>query len=245
MLTSRTSRWGLGTALLCIVLLVATYMLLVGPRRSSAAQLDLDREAAEAQNVVLQQKVLELSEQFADLPQQREQLKAIQQQMPERVDIPALVRSLESIGDATGTSVLSVTPGAVAPYAAAGATAAPTPAPAAGATGGTPRLYTVPVAVQLNGEYTSVSLFLRRLQTQLDRAVLVTGVTAAAEDEQGGVGRVSRGPFTVTLATEVFAYTAGVPVVIETPAPAATPSAGATPAATPSPTGTAPAAPAS
>jgi type IV pilus assembly protein PilO len=241
MLSTRTARWSAVTGLVCVVVLVATWFVLVSPRRSEAADLGDQRASTETQNVSLEAEIADLRSRFGDLEDLRAELARIRKQLPPSADVASLVRSLESIADDSGVTIESITPGAAITVSPATAT--------------TPALVSVPVAVTVRGRYVEDALFLRYLQTRLGRVFLVTQVGATRNEEgppeSGGAGATptatataapspsptatgSRDDFTLTVSGEIFS-------LVDAPAASATPAPGAGTPAAPAPAGTAPA----
>lgn len=268
MLTSRTARWSVGTALLCVVLLAVTWLLLVSPRRDEATELRDANLAAQNQNDLLEVKIAQLRAQFAKLPEKQAELADILAQMPADAGMPRLVRDLDTMAETTGATLTSVTPGAAqalvtdtAQGAQAGAAGAadpaadPAAAPAA-APADASAVVEIPVTVVVEGDYFQTVAFLKRLQTQMPRAFLVTTVQMSAgsggsDDAAGSTGQVQvtiggsvfalpgMSADTVTAGEGVTAGTTGAtsPMGTATPAPTSTPapSGAASPAATASP----------
>lgn len=205
MLANRTSRWSIGAALICIVVFVASYFLLISPRRADAQGVRVQVGQSDNQATVLQAHIAQLKAEFADLPKQKAQLKAIKDQLPPTADMPAFVRTLQSLAAQAGVSLDSITPGTPVVVTPVGV-AAPTVA-------GAGTLVSIPMSMVITGEYFEVSLFLKNLQTKTQRSFLVTGFAAA--------------PATVATTTPPVAVT-----VAPTTTASASPSATSTPTAT-------------
>lgn len=204
MLSTRTSRWVAATAVLSVVLVAATWLLLIGPRRADAARLREDRVSAQASNDNLRLQIAQLKSQFAQLSTKQAELAAVQQELPPNAELPALVRNLNAIAGTAGVRLDSLTPGAasyVNPTAAApvgtagGAAAAPKPG-----------LVSIPVAVVVTGDYFQAALFLRKLQTQLHRGFLINSLAVKPGDSGSGT---TSGTVSMTLNGEVFVLPAG------------------------------------
>jgi Tfp pilus assembly protein PilO len=165
MLTTRTARWSAVTGLVCVIVLVATWFVLVGPRRSDAAEFDDQRAQAEATNVSLQAQIAQLERQSADLPARRAELAKIRSELPPAADVADLVRSLSELAEDAGVDLTAVTPGT-----------ATTLTPAAGTN---PAVVSIPVTLEVHGRYVENALFLRYVQTKLKRVFLLTEITAA------------------------------------------------------------------
>jgi Tfp pilus assembly protein PilO len=171
MLANRTSRWSIGAALLCIALLAASWFLLISPRRADATTIRGQAVTADAQAASLQQTITELKAEFADLPKQKTKLKAIKQQLPPKADIPAFVRQLQSLAAQAGVSLQSIVPGQPALAVAAGATTTTTTSTASGPGS----LVTIPLTLEVSGDYFEASLFVKNLQTKIQRSYLISG----------------------------------------------------------------------
>jgi Tfp pilus assembly protein PilO len=176
MLASRTNRWSAGAVLLSVLVLVAAWFLLVGPKRSEASDLQTQAETAQSQAVTLQTQIAQLKAQFGDLQERRDELAAVKKQLPPDAAIPDLVRDLRSFAADAGVSLDTLTPGAPAYYTQPGA---------AGAASDGLQIVRIPLSFAVTGDYFEASLFLKYLQTRLDRAILVTGI-ALAEGTSAG-----------------------------------------------------------
>jgi type IV pilus assembly protein PilO len=174
MLTSRTARWVGGTALLCLTLLALTYVLLLAPRRAEAAELQEQQVVAEARNDALRIKLLQLKDQFLKLPESQARFAEILAQLPVEPQTPTLVRDLDTMAKGAGVSLLHVTPGSPA------------------AVDGVEGVQAVPQEIEIEGDYFDTVVFLRKLQGEMKRAFLVTGLDlAGASGGSATSGRVS------------------------------------------------------
>jgi Tfp pilus assembly protein PilO len=229
MLSSKSSRWIAGTCVACLVVATASWFLLIGPRRSHAAQLRDQSQSVHSANDTLRLQIAQLKAQFAALPGKRAELAKVQRQLPPTAAMPALVRSLNGIADTTGVSLDSITPGAaVLASAAGGAASAGAPAGATGAAAPSGSTVIIPVSVAVTGDYFAATLFMKQLQTQLRRALLVTGIsvgqnsTASGSDSSGSSGssaNAASGDIQLTITGQVF-------VLPTTPAAGSSPSSG-------------------
>ncbi|MGF1647488.1 MAG: hypothetical protein ACFCVF_11310 [Kineosporiaceae bacterium] len=141
MTISRTTAWGAGAAALCVLLLVATWFLLVSPQRAAAAEARAAAEAARVQNGQLESRISQLQVEFAQLPQRRLELTAIRRALPAERGLAGLLDELDLVAADTATALASVvagTPTTVLDVAAA----PPTPTPSA--TPGEPTATDVP-----------------------------------------------------------------------------------------------------
>jgi Tfp pilus assembly protein PilO len=202
MLSTRTARWSAVTGLVCVIVLVATWFVLVAPRRSEAADLDDQRAQAESTNVGLQSQINTLRQQFGDLPARRAELAKIRTELPPAADVADLVRSLSGLADDAGVTLKSITPATATTL---------TPASPTG-----PAVVSIPVTLEVDGRYVENALFLRYVQTKLTRVFLLTEISAA------------RGTGSGTSTTT----TSGTTAASVTASPTATPTATATAAST-------------
>lgn len=200
MLANRTSRWSIGAALLCVVLLAVSWFLLISPRRADASAVRTQAVQADSQADALQVKLAELKAEFADLPKQKEKLKAIKLQLPPNADIPGFVRQLQSLAAESGVSLDSVTPSAPV-VVAAGATTSTAAGP------GT--VVSIPMGLVVTGDYFEASLFIKSLQTKISRSYLLTGIGAAPAPESA-----------VAVTAEPVVTSTAAPTTAETTAPA-------------------------
>lgn len=254
-LAGRTARWTLGAVALCLVLLVAAWFLLVTPRRDDAAQLREDAVNSDQQASLLQVKLAELKTQAADLPKQKEKLKEIAEELPPDADIPQYVRTLGSISTTAGVAMKNISPGTpvlvTLNSAAAGDPAAAAAAPAAGSGLGSPGdLVSLPMNLEIDGDYYQLSSWLKSLQSEISRSYLISAFTLTANDVDDGAGGLlgasiadgspaSPTPTATGKGLEGVTPTATDPsVVVPTVVPTAVPTVAPTIAPTIAPTGT-------
>lgn len=216
MLASRTSRWLIGTAVLCVALLAATWFLLVAPRRAEVQDLRAQRVATEDQAALLRVRIAELQDQFASLDERREELAAVRKQLPTTAAVPNLVRTLESYAETAGVTLNSIAPGPPALYAPDGQEASAA-SPAPGAAG---QLVTIPLSLDVEGSYAEITLFLRYVQAKMQRAYLISSIQLAKPEET--VASPTTGTTPGATSTPAPTTTAGATPAPTTPAPAVT-----------------------
>ncbi len=250
---SKLGAWSLGSAVLCVLLLVAVWFLLVSPQRAEAAELRAQTETVRQQNSELQQRVAELRVDFANLATRRAELEAIRQALPTRPSLAAVLDEIDEAGAAAPLTLVSVvaaestallapvvpeetvespegesgTGDAEAPAggeaagdeASAGDTPAPDPAaPDAGAgqqgAPGEPVLAAIPITITTTGDYFGTAAFLKTIQTDISRALIVDAVSVdvAADDGESAAGQV-----TTTVTARVFVYVD--PEAVDSPTP--------------------------
>ena len=95
---SKSQLWITGTALVCVVIVLAGWFLLIAPKRAEAADLR-DQTASAAQvNDQLELRIAQLKADFAELPQRKAELAAIKHAMPEDAQLATLTRDLQATG---------------------------------------------------------------------------------------------------------------------------------------------------
>lgn len=214
----------LGLALLWWVLLY---------RPAADRQLGIEANVADLQQQqsVLRGQVAALREIEADEVEIREALARLAEFVPRGPSQPAVIRQLQRAADAAGVEVVSVTFGEPV-------VSAPAPETAPVETGEPGRtLATVSLAMVVDGGYFQIVDFLRRLEVEVPRAVLIESLNLAESGEEGFP------TLTASIAAELFAI---VPIddidEVEAggaapgaPTPAPSPGASPGPAATPAP----------
>ena len=194
------------TVLGSLVVLLGGYVLLVGPKRSQAAELRSTAALAVSANSALELQLAQLKAQARDLPRQQARLAAVAARIPTTRALPALIRALNNAAHGAGVELLSVSPGAstlVAPAAVVATVAsppvasppvanptaanpaapaalgtAPAPVGAAPTTGEVGQLAQLPVTLSLAGGYFQLEQFVSALE-DLPRSLRLTGVTMA------------------------------------------------------------------
>lgn len=244
-LSART--WVAGTVVVALLLLVASWFLVIGPVRAEAAGLRDETASADQQNAALQARTVELERQFANLPTEQRKLEALQEALPSDVALPTLLRDITRYASQSGLTLMSVTPGtpvpvvdlaaaaaAAAPAPAEGAEAVPAPDAAAPAEPAGPTTTAIPLTTTVIGGFFDAQSFLKVLQTEMPRAYLVRSLSVTAEDAgdaSGGRPMTMAGDVTLTITADVFAR----PSTLD-PSPSVLPTVPAPDTTAPSPT---------
>lgn len=199
-----TRIWVVATVVLSIGLLLGGWFLGVQPKLVEAGTAELQRVDAVALNVVNEQTLAELKEQFESLDIIEAELTEVQKAMPYRLDAPAVLAELYALASTTSVVVSEIkidepraygTPAPVAaPVAETTAEGESTETteevpvePAAATTPVAPPSVTdpritpanfvaVPMSVSVLGTYTTAQSYVRALQSG-ERLFLVTGLT--------------------------------------------------------------------
>jgi Tfp pilus assembly protein PilO len=253
---SITRRWVLLAAVAAVVVLAAGWLLLVKPQQSKVSKLHTETTQQNQANQLLLTQIAALQSEQKQLPQQQLALQKFSTEVPDSVSEPTLIRQLTTAAQHSGVELVSITPGAAAPLAAA-AGSSTLAAPAPTTTGAAPAasLYQLPVSLAIVGSYANVEAFFSSLE-RLPRATLVTGFTVCPENTSFGAAACSPvteptnkvpppGSVGATLSATVF-YTPDVTTATATSSqslsqqPASTTAAGTTTGVTgPSTTGAA------
>jgi hypothetical protein len=240
--------WTIGTAVVCVLVLVAGWMLLIAPKRAEAASTRSDTANLKLQNDTLAAQVTVLQKQFSQIETYKAQLATERSHVPDAAQIAAFLTEINRIADATKVTVISVAPGEgtvmvaatpaapkPSPSASASATPKPTAAvPQANAGGAAAKaaatipdgMVEIPVLIDVIGTTSASSAFVKQLQTGTTRFALVTGITQtslAAADATGGKPEVKDGDVESAINASIFALPSKNTVTTPTPAPTAAP----------------------
>jgi Tfp pilus assembly protein PilO len=215
--------WIIGVGLLGLALTVVSYFFFIGPQRSQTSTVDTQVSSARASNNVLEARIAHLALEYKDLTSYQTILAHARLALPATSGIPDFLRTLQSIGNATGSDVSSLTVGnpvgITSPAAAATPTAAPSsnsaaaalaaPSAAAGAvsTLTTPAgsVYALPITAQVTGSTKALDAFLTQLQKVQPRAVLISQITETKGSLPGAAGAASStGSTSMQLTMEAF-----------------------------------------
>ncbi|MEZ0163694.1 type 4a pilus biogenesis protein PilO [Kineococcus sp. LSe6-4] len=189
MTRSKDTAWIAGAGVLALLVLAATYFLLIAPKRTEAADI-ADQTAAVAQsNAAIEQKTAQLKSQFTTLGDKEAEVAAIRATMPADAQVPALLRQLQSYADSAGLTLTNVAPGTPSAFGAKDG--------AVPGTGGT-TVVDVPLTVTTSGSFTQTELFLKNVQADMGRYFLVDNVSLQAGDAQ------TAGTVTGTITGDVF-----------------------------------------
>ncbi|HYO19134.1 MAG TPA: hypothetical protein VES02_10785 [Dermatophilaceae bacterium] len=193
--------WRIATAVGVVAILLATWMLLAGPQRAKAAELDIETASQQAASQELQSRISLLKKQSEELPAQEAKLAAIQQRIPDTSSIPTLIRTLSGLASGANVSVTALDPARPAPIVIAVpepvATEAPTdegtddtdapPPPAAAPVA--PTVQSVGLSIAVCGEFAQIRNYLGELES-MRRVVAVSGlsITKGTCGESGAEG---------------------------------------------------------
>jgi len=215
--------WTLGTALVIVGLLAATWFLGVSPQLSAASLADSEREGIETQNVANEATLASLKAQFEKIDELRTDLADAREAVPASVQQSLLIGQ---IGDFAKANDVKITLAAFDDPAASLPGTSTDPELSNALSLVTPESFlVVPLSMSIRGEYTDVMNFIDDLQNGT-RLVLVFEVSMPIGD-----GRAKKGETVdISIAGETFVLLDAASV----PAPAVDPAAD--PAATAAPT---------
>ncbi len=218
---TKASGWIFGTAIAALIILIASWFLVISPKLASADEDRAQTTAGLERNRVLQNQLNSLKKQFENLPATKADLAALRKQIPATVHETDFIRTISEFADASGVFTTVFTEQDALPYVApqgalpaAAPTPTPTPSPtsgAAAAAGAAPTatgagaapvagLVLVPLEITVIGTYQNVTGFLNDLQTKPDRLFLVTEITG---NEQRAVAAGGGRPATAEGALEL------------------------------------------
>lgn len=256
---SKSKIWLAGGVVLCVLLLVASWFLLIQPKRAEAADLRDQTVSTQQNNEQTRAKIAQLKAQFATLPAKKAELAKVREAMPPEYAESTLQRALQKLATGTGTTFVSIANGEATPFVtqptAAAATpsasaagtaddaAAPAPATAAGSVA---TVKSMQVTLTVQSTFAGSQAFLQKLQDQMPRAYLVTGLNITAKQagpaangrpatKNGDVEMVITGlVFLLQVPEEADVTTAATPAAtVATPTATATAGSGSAPAAPP------------
>lgn len=240
---TKTRTWSAATAALCVLLIVAAYFLLIAPKRAEAADLRDQTVAQDQANQQSRLKIQQLKAQYAELPSKQAELAVIKQQLPDNPALPTLIRTLTSMADASGVTLVSLAPAPpTAVVVAAAPVVAPAVAPAAAAAGApvtapvaaapaapTTSLFGIATTMIIKGDYAASTLFVQKLQAagvakegtqtakagaQMARAFLVQSIKVAPNADAATATKAAKGQVQTSITGQVFVLkTAAIPPV--------------------------------
>lgn len=223
MTKGKSTPWVLGAALLAAVILGMTWLLAISPKLTEAQTARADAENVRAQNVMHQNRLNTLKEQYALLDDYRAELAALRKQIPADDGQPSYLRQIDASAADADVFVVSVTPGLPETFVGAVPVPDAVPEPTTEETGadddgaeptepaeptvvGVPGLVAVPFEMTVLGGYPEAVDFLDRVQ-KAERLYVVTGYTFTGQDESeanGGKPAVEQGD--VELIVQGYLY---------------------------------------
>jgi type IV pilus assembly protein PilO len=215
---TRTRRWAFGTAALAVLILLASWFLLVSPKRAEASDLQVQAQQQEQDNQALRGKLAALKAANALKPQQEAKLADFHVKVPGNPQLPALIRTLNAAAAQTGVDI-----DAVSPQNPSGVNV--TPPTFTGVAVGQPntpttQLQQMTVSLNARGSYYALERFVNSLEST-KRVTLVTGVdikTGGSDESEDGEATTPTDERTMVLTFRVFLTSPAAPAA---PAPSA------------------------
>ena len=193
----KLQQWVALTVAGSLALLAAGWFLVISPKKDEATELRTQAAAQVSANAMLETQLQVLRAQAKDLPSKQAELAQVAAKIPDNPSLPALIRALTAASTSAGIDFVSVTPGAPAavvvaapavPQVPGSATSQTTPTtptapagPAAagvGAAGPAGSLATIPVALNVVGDYFDIAQFVSEVEN-LPRALRIMDLTLA------------------------------------------------------------------
>ena len=189
--------WIAGGAAVIVALGLMSWFFLISPKYAEAAELHQTTEDTQVQIAVLNKRIADLENEKSKLPQYRAALKASQNALPSGSGVPDLLRQLQKSGDSLNVNVGGVNVNAPA------------------AVEGMSDIYSLQIALTLDGTATNLGKFLTQLQQTQPRAVLIDSATVT------GTGDGVTAKTTISLSLHAFVAVPagqGAPSITTTPA---------------------------
>jgi Tfp pilus assembly protein PilO len=152
-------------AVACLAVLVGGWFLLIQPTRSSISKTKAQTAQQEQDNQSAQLQLQTMRSIAKNLPVEKAELAALQKKVPDQVELPTILRSMQFLAVASGVKLLSITP------------TTPT------ALDNAPGISSVTVQLSVSGGYAEIEQFDSALEG-LQRTFLVSGFTVTG----GAVG---------------------------------------------------------
>lgn len=161
--TSNERLWFLGGVLGAVVIALVGWALLIGPQRDSTDNVNAQAESVRAGNAALQSRIASLRDESKNMAAVQQAQRAARLALPADAGVPAFLRSLQRLGAATNTDVVTLTAGSLTASEAKSGVQA------------------LPISAQVNGPTDRLAVFLDQLQTVQPRAVLLTHVVEGTQ----------------------------------------------------------------
>jgi Tfp pilus assembly protein PilO len=222
--------WLIAGGIAAFVMVLVGYFFFISPQQDETADVEDQVASVQTTNDALEAKIAHLAMQYKDLPRYQRLATQARLALPDTAALSAFLRTLQSIGSATSTSVSSLAAGTPVDVSTAAGVQAATPAatPAAtndsiiAAAGGAPvaaggagtapttvvapaagRVYGLPITATITGSVSELNDFLTQLQAVQPRAVLITQLSESVADGNG-----TRSGKVTSMTLSMFAFVA-------------------------------------
>lgn len=227
---AKRTTWIGGAVFVALVMLAASWFLAISPKLTAAADVRAQAEQVRGQNELLELQLVQLKADFEKLDEYKAELATVQGQIPPQEELAEYLRQLDTIAQAHGVTLTSITPslpeavvlaGATAPAATTDAgtstegtdstesTAEGTDTVAAAPTGlAAPTGFTsIPVQLILVGTYDNTVAFMSDLQNATTRLFLVSSLQGTSqEDGDATAGKPATAQGDLELTVSGFLY---------------------------------------
>lgn len=201
-LAGRDRIWLLAGGAPAILTVALGWLFLISPQSAQTSDLRAQVGDTQSQAVLMQNHLAQLRAESKNMPQYAAELAADRAALPSASGIPDFLRTLQSIGTASGVSVDSITVGTPS------TTTAPSPTPTAGGSDSAGRssgglsgaVYQMSISLNVLGDVNTQNAFLRELQQTQPRAVLITSIAQTAATSGTG----TTGPSLLTISLLAF-----------------------------------------
>jgi Tfp pilus assembly protein PilO len=189
--------WTFGALAAAIVLVVLTWMFLIGPQREKTVGMQEQAVSAEVQAVAEQRKLAQLAKDYEQRDRYAAELAANRKALPGEAATADLLRELQTAGDQAGISVTSLTAGSPSELKSTGA-----------------RVAAVTITISATGRLDRLRTFLDQIQRIQPRAMLLFNVTFAPADADAPISASAQ----MTVSAQVFV---SIPTASTSPSPSA------------------------
>jgi hypothetical protein len=209
--------WMVGAGIVAFAIVAIGYFFFISPQRGDTSSVDGQVSTASSQNDILQARISHLAAQNRQLASYQRTLSQARLALPASTGIPDFLRTLQSIGSATGSDVSTLTVGdptnvgpatPTATNSAADSNAAATAAPGANAaapTGPGSGIYSMTISAQVTGSTKALGAFLTQLQNVQPRAVLISQITeSTGSTANGAATATASGGATLQISMQAF-----------------------------------------
>ncbi len=180
-----------------IAVLAGGWFLLVKPVRADISKVKAQTSQQQSDNDSARLQLQSMRSIAKHLPAEKAELAVLSQRVPNQVQLPSILRSMQALAKASGVTLVSITPTVPSPLASA------------------PGISTVGISLNVSGGYAEIEQFDSALEG-LQRTFLVSGFSMT-----GSGGSTGSGNPTASTANDITAsFTARV--LVRTPATAAT-----------------------
>src|SRR5882672_135662 len=97
-----TRKWSLLAVIVIVALFVASWFLLIAPKRGQVTDLKTQVASQDSKNSALVQQLSQLQAQSQDLPKQKAQLAVFRTQIPDNPALPSMIRDLSAAAKKSG-----------------------------------------------------------------------------------------------------------------------------------------------